>query len=250
MKKITILLIFLSSFSFAQVGIGNANPKSTLDITATSPTGTSTNVDGITIPTVTRERAQSMAATNIPVSTMIYISEATSGTATGKTANVTSAGIYFWDGSLWTSIKTTVKAGTILNTVMTNITGVDVTVSGTTYTNIATTSYTPVSSNSTIIVEFNTKYDISGNGDDSFSSQIQIGSTQLTYNTQKFVDGSGSSSGDGTRSGTLFPLMGGYTNIALTALTINIQAKRDSANDSIVFKRDASTWIKITEIAR
>lgn len=83
----------------AQVGIGNVAPTSTLDITATNPTGATTNVDGILIPRVTRQRAQSMTAT--PTATMIYINEAVTGTATGTTIDVTSAGFYFYNGTKW-----------------------------------------------------------------------------------------------------------------------------------------------------
>ncbi|MFC7357889.1 tail fiber domain-containing protein [Jejudonia soesokkakensis] len=51
MKKITLflLLIFMSIPLIAQVGIGNIDPKSTLDISATS-TVTPSNTDGILIP--------------------------------------------------------------------------------------------------------------------------------------------------------------------------------------------------------
>lgn len=109
--KITILLLFAFASGFAQVGIGNTNPKATLDVTATNPTGTSTSVDGITLPSVTRQRAQSMTAANISASTMIYVNEVVTGTATGITANVTTVGIYYWDGSLWQSVKGTSTSG-------------------------------------------------------------------------------------------------------------------------------------------
>ena len=144
------------------------------------------------------------------------------------------------------------KPGTILNTVMTNISGspATVTVNSTTDTTIADYSYTPVSANSTIIIEFNTKYDIGGNDADSFYSQILVGttlaaSTQRAYNTQKFVN----NNGGGTRSGALFPIMGGYTNTSTAAKLITIQARRISSDDNIIFQRDISTWLKITEIA-
>jgi Chaperone of endosialidase len=98
--KTTIICAFTSFLGVnAQVGIGNITPTSTLDITATNPTGATTNVDGILIPRVTRQRAQSMTA--IPTSTMVYINEAVTGTATGTTIDVTSAGFYFYNGVKW-----------------------------------------------------------------------------------------------------------------------------------------------------
>ncbi|WP_445453995.1 hypothetical protein [Flavobacterium sp. 25HG05S-40] len=105
MKKLIILILFATSLSgYSQIGINTTLPASTLDITATNPTGTTTNVDGILVPRVTRQRAQSM--TSVPTSTMVYIYEVATGTATGTTANVTSVGFYFYDGSVWQRIGT------------------------------------------------------------------------------------------------------------------------------------------------
>lgn len=104
--KILFLFLFTVNFTFSQVGIGNTDPKSTLDITATNATGTTTNVDGIIIPRVTRERAQSMTAANIATATMIYINEVVTGSTTGTTANVTAIGFYFFNGTTWEKITT------------------------------------------------------------------------------------------------------------------------------------------------
>ncbi len=52
MKTITItLFLFFSCFAFSQVGVGNTDPKSTLDISASSTTSP-TNEDGILIPRI------------------------------------------------------------------------------------------------------------------------------------------------------------------------------------------------------
>ena len=97
MKKKYLLPCFLllSSFELAwsQVGVGTTTPASTLEVVATNPTGASTNVDGILIPRVSRQRAQNMAGT--PTSTLIYVNDIASGTATGTTINVTSVGFFF-----------------------------------------------------------------------------------------------------------------------------------------------------------
>lgn len=81
------------------VGIGNSTPNATLDITATAATGTNSSVDGILIPRVTRERARSM--NSVPVSTLVYITEATTGTQTNSTQFVDAAGFYYSDGANW-----------------------------------------------------------------------------------------------------------------------------------------------------
>lgn len=96
------ILFFFSLGINAQVGVGTTNPATTLDVTAANPTGTNSSVDGILIPRVTRQRAQSMIAT--PISTMIYVNEVTTGTPTGTTVNVTSVGFYFFNGTAWERI--------------------------------------------------------------------------------------------------------------------------------------------------
>ena len=224
-----------SAFLTGSVGIGTAAPRAALDV--------SSSTNGILIPQVLLTNTSTAAPVVNPaggvlvVGTMVYNSQTTGDV---------SPGYYYWTGTKWSRFATNATAGTTLNTAMINVTGSDVTVNSTTYTTIATQSYTPVSNNSTIIVEFNTKYLIDGFNGDSFSSQITVGATQIVYNTQVFTN----NNGGGTRSNTLLPLMGGYTNASLTPKTINIEVKRDSADDYIVFKRDASTWLKITEIAR
>ena len=109
MKKSYTLAILIFTFLnvnnvFSQIGIGTTTPASSLDIVANNPTGASTNVDGILIPRVDRQRAQSMAAT--PTSTMIYVNSIATGTATGTAINITSIGFYFYDGTVWQKIAT------------------------------------------------------------------------------------------------------------------------------------------------
>lgn len=98
-----ILSIFGSSLLFAQIGINNNTPLTTLDITAKNATGTSTNVDGILIPRVDRQRAQSM--NSVPVSTMIYVASIATGTQTGTAANIDTPGYYYYNGTLWIKLN-------------------------------------------------------------------------------------------------------------------------------------------------
>lgn len=115
--KSILMLFFMISTTYAQVGVGTTAPTSTLDVVAANATGTSTTVDGLTVPRVTRQRAQSMTAANISASTMIYVNDISNGTATGITANVTAIGFYYWDGSIWIPVKTSknTTTTTILN---------------------------------------------------------------------------------------------------------------------------------------
>ena len=104
MKIITLLLLLTFCSTQAQVGIGTPVPDSTLDVVAANPTGVTINVDGLLIPRVTRERAQSMIGTL--TSTLVYINEVITGTALGTTLNVTSTGFYFFNGILWEKLTT------------------------------------------------------------------------------------------------------------------------------------------------
>jgi hypothetical protein len=138
-------------------------------------------------------------------------------------------------------------AGQVLNITMLppNATGA-VLVNSSSFTNVAQVTYTPVSSNSFILIEYATAYEIPGSNTDSFQSEINIAGTQITYGYQQYTG----TAGGGGRSGSLFPLMGRYTNSATTAITINVNARRILSDDNFSVYRDASSWFKITEIAR
>jgi hypothetical protein len=107
MKKRTLLLSvvagFLSSAMYSQIGINTTNPASTFDVTAKNATGTTTNVDGLLIPRVDRQRAQSMAS--VPTSTLIYVNGITTGTQTGTAVNIDAAGYYYYNGTVWTKLN-------------------------------------------------------------------------------------------------------------------------------------------------
>lgn len=106
MKKNVLTALAVMALSFgahAQVGVNTTTPASTLDVRAKNATGTATNVDGFLFPRVDRQRAQSM--TNVPVSTMIYVSDASTGTAQGTAVNIVNNGFYFFDGNVWVRLS-------------------------------------------------------------------------------------------------------------------------------------------------
>jgi len=117
MKKIVLSIIFaVSAYSIdvnAQVGINVASPSSTLDITAKNATGKTANVDGLLVPRVDRERAQSM--TGVPTSTLIYINSITTGTQTGTAININAIGHYSFDGTAWVKLGTGTSTGSNVN---------------------------------------------------------------------------------------------------------------------------------------
>ncbi|HCA05954.1 hypothetical protein [Chryseobacterium sp.] len=102
----------------AQVGINNSTPKATVDITARTPVGVSNpNLkDGILIPNVDRARAQAMGNNSspaVPESTMIYVNNITTGTATGSAINISAPGYYYFDPAalpspgIWQALRPT-----------------------------------------------------------------------------------------------------------------------------------------------
>ncbi|WP_282631040.1 hypothetical protein [Empedobacter sedimenti] len=101
MKKVILSITLALTYSVvnAQVGIGTNDPKATLDVKAINPVGSSTNAEGIIIPRVNRERAQSMVG--VEKSTMIFVNEVVSGTQTGTAVNIDSEGFYYFDGLVW-----------------------------------------------------------------------------------------------------------------------------------------------------
>ena len=116
------------------------------------------------------------------------------------------------------------------------------------YTTIATASFTPLSSSSYLWIEFSATYDYNaGTGADEFAANIEVGGTEIINVFQKFINGSGG----GTRSGVLFPLSGRYTNTGTSALTITVRVKRNSGDDPIrIFGNSGSGLMRIQEIGR
>ena len=114
---------------------------------------------------------------------------------------------------------------------------------------IASYLSTPRSNNSKIIVEYSAVYDICGNstgGTDTFESRITVtGVTDaIAYRKQVFPSGDGT----GSRSSTLFPIMGAYNNSALTNIRFNITIT--NTTDTVDFDNQASSaCMKITEIS-
>jgi len=122
MKKKLILPIILfligSGNAFSQVGINTTTPGASLDIIAKNATGAATAVDGLLIPRVDRERAQSMAG--VPVSTLIYVNNIATGTQAGTALNIDAVGYYYYNGTVWTKLSTPVNIYNADGTLLTN----------------------------------------------------------------------------------------------------------------------------------
>ncbi len=72
---------------------------------------------------------------NILISTMIYVNNVT-GTPAGVTANITSVGLYYWDGAAWQAVVTSKGISTTTNVLLPAIS-----LTSTNATNIGTTGF-------------------------------------------------------------------------------------------------------------
>ena len=106
MKKYLTLTIILSSLPLlSQIGINNTEPKSTLDITAHA---NSNLADGVILPQLTLQELTSKGNTLYTVEhkgTLIYINDISSGDREAQRTNITSIGIYYFDGFLWQKLN-------------------------------------------------------------------------------------------------------------------------------------------------
>lgn len=136
--------------------------------------------------------------------------------------------------------------GQIIFTDMINITGDNQEVYTNNTDNIISYPYTPKNANSNILIEFQTRYDVVGSGNDNASAQLWVDSSQLAYTYQHWT----SASGGGTRSGVIFPIVGKYVNSSTSQKQIIVKLYNGTDTDPITIYKDSSCWLKITEIGR
>lgn len=145
--------------------------------------------------------------------------------------------------------------GQVVNTMMLNAAELEQTQydfdSGDTYT-IFSYSYTPKFATSYLLIEYQTVYTLNGVGDDTIEDDTieaylyVVNPNRIAATFQKWIGGTGG----GTRSGTIFPIVGRYTNTDLTAKAISVDVFNNTDVDTISVNADNSTWLKITEIGR
>jgi hypothetical protein len=150
------------------------------------------------------------------------------------------------------TITTTFEPGDIIKMSAfdaTDLSMVSVGVNSYSYTEIGSVTYTPKSSNSYLIFEFNVNYYIDSLtiAEDDFYSQITVDGTEISFSRQIFQNGEGG----GTRSGVLFPLLARYTNSSTSSKIISIKAKRGNTDDALVIiANNVSGILRVTEVAR
>lgn len=113
------------------------------------------------------------------------------------------------------------------------------------YVDFASISYTPVSNSSSLYIEYDATYAVSGSNNDSFKSRITVNDVEITWRNQTWAN----SEGGGTRSAVLFPIAMVFLNSVTTVLTIKIQAKRDGSDDTLTLNTNSAV-LKVSEYAR
>ena len=104
MKKIILTIAFIASgmVASAQVGIGNEDPKVTLQVDASG-----TDADGVLVPRVSVDALNAKDAKYVAAQNgaLVFVNDLT-GTAAGKTSNVSSTGFYYYNSvtSKWTAV--------------------------------------------------------------------------------------------------------------------------------------------------
>lgn len=98
MKKIILAIaIMATSFASAQVGVGNTDPKATLDVNKASyATGEQA---GIAVTQLTGAQIVGMATSGLKSGTLVY--------ATSTSGTIDSVGFWYYTGSAWSKIGAT-----------------------------------------------------------------------------------------------------------------------------------------------
>ena len=153
------------------------------------------------------------------------------------------AGNLHVSGTIHTSQSGQVVNMAVLSNIELNLTETMI-VSAQTTDTVFSYTYTPVNANSYILVEYQSNYSLTGSGDDIIEAYIYMNNNMIGKTKQSWVDGTG------TRSGTIFPILGRYTNSDITSKEIRVDINANNSNDDVDVDSDISTWLKITEIRR
>ncbi|RLJ30689.1 uncharacterized protein (TIGR02145 family) [Chryseobacterium sp. 7] len=102
-QLLTLFAITTVSIAYGQVGINNASPKATLDVTAKNTNGSTP--EGLIAPRLTGDQIQAANAQygTDQIGTIVYATSAVT-TTDAVTGNITAAGYYYFDGVAWQAI--------------------------------------------------------------------------------------------------------------------------------------------------
>ena len=140
------------------------------------------------------------------------------------------------------------SAGQVIKTFMFNnadLNQFDRDVSGGFTSTIFSFNYTPTSANSYLLLEYQTIYSFGGSNGDEMSAKMYVSGGEISTTYQHWINGAGG----GSRSGSIFPIVGRYTNSSTSAKIIRVDLI-NSTDDIVIVRGNNSTWLKITEIGR
>jgi hypothetical protein len=105
MKKTIVIIVLLVSTAWAnaQVGVNTTTPAATLDVVG-KPAMTSA-LDGFIPPRITGAQLRAKTYTAAQTGAVVYVTTADTAPA-GQTVNVTSTGLFSFDGSVWQVVST------------------------------------------------------------------------------------------------------------------------------------------------
>ena len=105
-------------------------------------------------------------------------------------------------------------------------------------------SYTPSEAGTTLFIEFNCSYEIGGSLEDTYRAELRVDGARIASKFQKW----GNSAGGGTRSGTILPISGKYSNATSGTKIITVVVYQDGSDDAFTCWDDDTSVLKITEI--
>ena len=115
-------------------------------------------------------------------------------------------------------------------------------------TTIFSFSYTPSNTMSYLLLEYQTIYLFGGSDSDEIYAYLYVNDgvdNVISTTYQHWLNGAGG----GSRSGTIFPIVGRYTNTNMVAKQIHVNVYNHT-DDILTIQSNNSTWLKITEIGR
>lgn len=241
--QIACILVVLSTsiVQAQQVGVNTNDPKATFQVVGQP--GTNTIADGIIPPKITRAQltAKNAVYTSSQSGALVYVT-ALDGSATGKTINVTSLGYFYFDGTVWVAMlvpNDVIQERMYSGNVISGNTG-----DGFNDRTFTAPMFFPKSTSSTLVIEIDGDYQISGSGSDTYTIEILVNGTIINTKAQRFWGGS---TGTGTRSTVLLPMMIDYQNTSLTPKTISYRIRQNSSDDNVILW---NKYVKITELVK
>ncbi|GEM_PF-1234328 len=98
-----LFVLFLSKTSAQNVGINSTNPQVTFDVNGTASTVAA--ADGMRAPRITLAQLNAKTGYNTNhIGALLYVTDLTGGSTVAATAQVTTTGYYYFDGSAWQSV--------------------------------------------------------------------------------------------------------------------------------------------------